>query len=402
MTASQQVVIAGGGIVGTTLALLLAERAHIPAEQILVLEPRPASMSSGDAPFDLRVSAIAPGNRALLQELGVWERLQLKRVASYERMVVWHEAIPPDSPDVMRFDAAELGEPDMGSIVENRNLQAALLAACAARGILISGTSLTNLRREGDVSQLQCGDRAVSTELLVGADGAASAVRKLLGIADKSQDYGQQGIVANVRSERPHRYTAWQRFLSTGPLALLPLANGECSIVWSAVRERATALLALSAEEFNAELTVASAAVLGQLELTSERAAFPLQRLAASDYIASGAVLVGDAAHVVHPLAGQGVNLGLQDAVCLAECLAARPYKESLGAAAALRRYQRERKLANGLMSATIDGLNTLFTGAGPVRSWLGREGMAIAGRSQLARQLFFKQAATGPASLRR
>jgi 2-octaprenylphenol hydroxylase len=210
------------------------------------------------------------------------------------------------------------------------------------------------------------------------------------------QDYGQRAIVAGVRSERPHRHTAWQRFLATGPLALLPLPGNLVSIVWSATEPRAADLLAMTPAQFNAELTSASAGVLGELQLAGERAAFPLRRLAARRYVRPRVALVGDAAHVIHPLAGQGVNQGLEDVVSLAAHLAARPPRESPGALAALLRYQRERRTGNALAGGLVDGLDRLFTRpAGPV-SVVARAGMAMVARSSLARRALVRRAAAG------
>jgi ubiquinone biosynthesis UbiH/UbiF/VisC/COQ6 family hydroxylase len=218
----------------------------------------------------------------------------------------------------------------------------------------------------------------------------------MLEISASKLPYGQRAIVAAVRTARPHERTAWQRFLATGPLALLPLPGDMVSIVWSATEERAAQLLALPAEQFNAELTAASANVLGALTLASERAAFPLQRLSVSRYVRPRIALVGDAAHVIHPLAGQGVNQGLEDAVALARSLADRPPRESVGALAALLRYQRERRTGNALVGGVVDGLDRLFTRPPGIASWVAREGLALVARSPLARRLLVRQAAAG------
>jgi ubiquinone biosynthesis UbiH/UbiF/VisC/COQ6 family hydroxylase len=260
----------------------------------------------------------------------------------------------------------------------------------------VLGESLRALQVDADAATLDLGGTQVVAELVVGADGAASSVRELLHMPAEYRDYGQRAIVATVRGERPHQHTAWQRFISTGPLALLTLPGNECSIVWSAVNDRADALLALSPAEFEAELTAASAGVLGRLQLTSNRAAFPLRRLAAQDYVRPRAVLVGDAAHVIHPLAGQGVNQGLEDVVALAAALAQRPARESVGAQMALQRYARERRTGNALAAATVDALDLLFTDSTALRSWAAREGMALVGRSALARRFLVRRAATG------
>jgi ubiquinone biosynthesis UbiH/UbiF/VisC/COQ6 family hydroxylase len=388
------VVIVGGALAGSTLALLLAQRARIDAQKIAVIEPLPATAPAPGSPFELRVSAISPGNRAMLADIGVWQHLDASRIANYERMLVWHESVPPDSPDVLRFDAAEAGEPDLGSIVENSALQAALLQRCADQGIRFLRDSLRALHVDADAATLELDGAQVVAELVVGADGAASTVRSLLGMQADSREYGQQAIVATVRGERSHGHAAWQRFLSTGPLALLPLPGDACSIVWSAVNARADALLALEPQEFAAALTDASARVLGELQLTSRRAAFALRRLAARQYVQERVALIGDAAHVIHPLAGQGVNQGLEDAVVLADALATRPARESPGALAALLRFQRERRAGNALVGATVDSLDLLFTGAGQLRSWAAGSGMGLVAQSSAARRFLVRQAA--------
>lgn len=390
------VAIVGGGMVGATLALLLVEQARISPQRIAVLEPGPATAPAQGSPIGLRVSAIAPLNRERLTRLGVWQRLDPLRIATIERMAVWHESVPPDSPDVLRFDAAESGAAELGAMVENAALQAALLAECGQRGIALRRDRLQALTVDAAGAHLQLDHGSLRAELVVGADGAASAVRGLLQLPAATREYGQRAIVATVRPTRLHLGTAFQRFLSTGPLALLPLPGGQCSIVWSATDERAGELLALSPADFGAALTAASAGVLGAIELTGERAAFPLRRLAADRYVAPRVALVGDAAHVIHPLAGQGVNQGLEDAAVLAAQLAQRPSRESVGALAALRRYERERRAGNALVGGLVDGLDRLFTGAGPVGSWAAREGMALVAHSGLARRLLVRQAAAG------
>jgi 2-octaprenyl-3-methyl-6-methoxy-1,4-benzoquinol hydroxylase len=389
-----QVAIVGGGLVGATLALLLVQRARLDPSAVLLIESEPPLPRPASSAYELRVSAIAPGNRRLLNELGVWPRMDLQRVAPYERMVVWQESTPPDSPDVLRFDAGELGEPDLGSIVENINLQTALLQQCEAAGIAVRQASVTALSCDESAARVTLGNDSVEAQLVVGADGASSAVRRMVGITGSQHDYSQRGIVATIDTSAGHQHTAWQRFLHTGPLALLPLASGQVSIVWSAQNATADALLAMPADQFNNALTEASAGVLGMLRLASARAAFPLRRFTARRFASPRCVLVGDAAHVIHPLAGQGVNEGLQDALALTDEIAARPARESVGAARALQRYARARRSGNAVTAAMVDALDRLFTGSGPLTAGFARSGMALVARSRLAQRLFFTRAA--------
>lgn len=402
MSDRHAVAIVGGGIVGAALALMLKRTARIAPEQILLLEREPPRPPRPTDPFDLRVSAVSPANRAALIELGVWQHIDATRIADYERMVIWQQATPPDSPDVLRFDAAELGVPDLGSIVENRALQAALLHRCLEEGVQLRREQVERIAFGPDVVTLEIGSSTLTAELLVGADGASSRVRAAAGIATRRHDYGQQAIVATVRGERGHANTAWQRFLITGPLALLPLPGGDCSIVWSVTDARAAELMACTPQQFSAALTDASAGVLGHMELQSERAGFPLRRLNAHRYVAERCALVGDAAHVIHPLAGQGVNQGLQDAAALAAALATRPARESVGARRALLRYERERRSGNAVMGTMVDGLDSLFTQGGDLRAWAAREGMALVNRSAIAKRFFFRRAAAGRSLPRR
>jgi 2-polyprenylphenol 6-hydroxylase len=234
----------------------------------------------------------------------------------------------------------------------------------------------------------------VSARLIVGADGARSTVRSALGLTAEVASYRQSAIVANVATERPHQCTAWQRFLGRGTLALLPLAGGSSSIVWSADAEVASALLDASPEEFATELARQSEGVLGAAQLLTERSSFPLQRLAAHRYTAHRAALIGDAAHVVHPLAGQGVNLGLLDAATLAQVIGgASAQGEDPGAERALRRYERWRKSETQLMALAIDAFDRFLAhGSGPL-SLLAQRGLAWVDRSPQIKRVFIARA---------
>jgi 2-polyprenylphenol 6-hydroxylase len=406
MNAHVDLAVVGGGLVGATLAALAALDARIAPERIALIEPEsPVAPAAGEI-IDLRVSAFSPAGIALLEHVGAWPLLDASRLGNCDRMVVWPEHLAHDSPDALVFDAAELGEPRLAVIAENRAVQAALLSRCAALGIRLVHGRVTQLRFDGQRAQMEAGGDWLTAELVAGADGAHSAVREAAGIESREQPYGQQAIVAMVRAARPRAATAFQRFLSTGPLALLPLADGQYSIVWSAREARARELLALEESQFGAALTAASAGVVGELRLSGPRAAFPLRRLAAQRYLAPNCVLLGDAAHVIHPLAGQGVNQGLLDVQALVVALSARPHGESVAALAALRRYERERRAGNALVGGMVDLLDRIFIGpaAGPagLAARLAGTGMGLVNRSLLARRLFFRRAAAGRSSPRK
>jgi ubiquinone biosynthesis UbiH/UbiF/VisC/COQ6 family hydroxylase len=211
-------------------------------------------------------------------------------------MCVWHASVSAASADALRFDAADVGEPNLGYIVESRLLQAALLDAFAAGGGVVDSAQLIELHIEDKSVQVETSRGTVQARLVIGADGARSAVRNAVGLTAESADYQETAIVANVATERPHESTAWQRFMHDGTLAFLPLADGSSSIVWSADNEKAVALLAQSPEAFAEELNRASDLALGATRLLTDRSSFPLQRLAAHRYVAYRCALIGDAA----------------------------------------------------------------------------------------------------------
>jgi 2-octaprenylphenol hydroxylase len=302
----------------------------------------------------------------------------------------------------VEFDRSEVGAPALGDIVENRAIVAALLPLIEAAGDItaLSPASLeTCVRIEDERLQLTLADGdVVETKLLVAADGALSAVRSLMGFQTREWDYGHRGLVATVEFANSHQSTAWQRFMPTGPLALLPL-NGPpgrhfCSIVWSMDEHLVDDLLALDDAAFCLELERASERRLGAVLGCSSRAAFPLRQRHAVDYVQPGVALIGDAAHTIHPLAGQGINLGLQDVAVLAEeILAGVATGASPGQIELLRRYQRRRKGENLLMMAAMDGLKRLFEqDALPVR-WLRNAGMRGVNRMSPLKQQLMRHA---------
>jgi 2-octaprenylphenol hydroxylase len=351
--------VVGAGLVGAAFAAAAARAGF----RVALLEAQAPRAPDPTADLDLRVSALSRASERLLRGLGAWDSVGPARCSSYQRMVVW-DAVDEGATSEVAFDAADLGEPDLGHIVENRALQHALWQAAAAAGVA--------LRAPAVVTGLQVADRhatltladgnRVSASLVVAADGAGSPLRTLAGLGVDTQDYDQHAVVAHLRSVVPHQRTAWQRFQPGGPLALLPLADGRVSIVWSTTPEHAAELLSLDDAAFGAAVTDGSGARLGALSAASPRARFPLRRQHAAHYAGDRVVLIGDAAHVVHPLAGQGVNLGFQDAVALLATLEhARESDDDPGETATLRRYERERRGANAAMIELMDGFKRLF-----------------------------------------
>ena len=394
MNADFDVVVAGGGPVGATLAALLVRHGGLEPARVALLEPElPPAPAPGAEP-DLRVSAISRASERILGAAGAWERLDGGRLCAYERMRVWHESTRPDGADVLVFDAADVGEPNLGTIIENRQLQAAAVAGFLGRGGLHLQSALKSFDVTAAAVTLELDGARLRTRLLVGADGARSSVRAGLGLEARWRAYGQQAIAATVATGEPHAATAWQRFLGTGPLALLPLFDGTSSIVWSVSDAVAEELLRLDPEDFARRLDAASDRVLGATRLASQRLAFPLRSLAARDYVRPRCALVGDAAHVVHPLAGQGMNLGLLDAAALCEAVAAAAaQREDPGALRILRGYEQARRTHNLAIDAAMSLFNTCFSQPEGMRGWLA--GLALGGvnRSAYARRLFMEQA---------
>ena len=388
------IVVVGAGVIGAVAATLLIRNEVSQSGRVAVVAARLPTPSPPLADWDLRVFALSRASERLLRLCGIWERLPTDRVCAYERMCVWDESGSPGSIGSLSFDCAEVGEANLGSIVEGRALQIECLQAARAAGaVLIEGSVATITCTKANAVMRLSDGRELRSSLILGADGVESRTRELLGIESAGHSYHQDALVAHVRTEKPHQYTAWQRFLRTGPLAFLPLSDGRSSIVWSADKLEAARLAALGTQQFGAELSQASAAVLGRCELATPIARFPLRLQYASQYVRPRVALLGDAAHVVHPLAGQGLNLGLLDCAALAEILGDAAAADSLGDLTLLRRYERWRKSENLLAATATDSLERLFSSGNAALSSLRRAGLSAVGRLPMLKREFARRA---------
>ena len=381
------VVIVGAGVVGATCALALAKLGL----DVVLVEGREPPRWSAESP-DLRVYAFAPDNAALLQECGVWDAVLAARAPAYRRMRVWDGAGGGE----LAFDADALGREQLGWIIENNLLVDRLWAALPAAGVhLHCPASVESMEQdeEGVRVRLDNGSR-VDARLAIAADGADSSLRELAGLQVSAHDYAQRGVVAFVETDASNEATAWQRFLPTGPLAFLPFVDGRSSIVWTLPDSEAQRVLALDDDAFNSELTNAFAARLGEVRVVSKRAAFPLRRQLAESYLAGKVLLMGDAAHVVHPLAGQGVNLGLRDVARLRDLIVdAQSRRADWTSSHRLARWARECRSANAAAAYTFDGINRVFSNDEMHATLLRGKLLGVAGKLPGLTNLFWKRA---------
>jgi 2-octaprenyl-3-methyl-6-methoxy-1,4-benzoquinol hydroxylase/2-octaprenylphenol hydroxylase len=365
------IAVVGGGMVGAAAALALSRAGFATA----LLEARaPAAWQSQDE-VDLRVVGLAPSSIKLLDELGVWTSIREALACAYTHMHVWDAG----NGAAIDFDAADEGRDLLGCIVENNLVQWQLWQALDAAGVQrLCPVAVRDYEARADRVTLELADgETMAVRLLVAADGGNSPLRERAGIATSGRDYAQRAVVAHVATERPHAQTCWQRFLPSGPLALLPLADGRSSLVWSLPESEARRVLALDDETFMKELGVASDFRLGRILATTRRAAFPLRLQLALSYQAERFVLLGDAAHVVHPLAGQGVNLGLRDVAQLRDVLvAARDAGRDFAAPTALQRYARRRRSADTLDAYGFDALARVY--AWQAAPWVAARGLGV------------------------
>ena len=400
------IAIVGAGIAGSALACALSntDLRVVVVEGGSFPDAAPACDCVIDG-FDSRASALTLASKSLFEQLGVWENILLRRAEAFSDMFVWDG----EGTGEIAFSASEISEPALGYIVENRVIVYSLLESLrmSTNVKMLDKLQVKALNNVPDDSRFNHSlllgqesgeDMEIKAELIVGADGANSFIRQACQFQTREWDYGHHAIVCTIQTEKPHQHTAWQRFMHTGPVALLPFTAGEnanfCSIVWSAEDEKAERIMALDDESFTKALTQETEARLGNVLAASKRYSFPLRQRHSIEYVKEGVALIADAAHTIHPLAGQGINLGLQDVRVLAEeLLKAKESGQCLGDMRVLSRYQRRRKGDNLMMMSIMEGFKRLFAQQSLTVRWLRNRGMLGLGRFELLKRQIMKQA---------
>lgn len=393
------VIIVGAGIAGSALAVALQEtRYRIALIEVQGLKTDWPEHKDSVADFDPRVSALTVASEKFFRSLGVWDLIEGQRLCAYQHMHVWDG----DGTAAIDFDAADINADCLGHIVENRLTVTALHQRIRQRGTVqvFAGSKVSELFEQDDLRGITLEDgQQLVAPLLVAADGAQSFIRSQAGFELREWQYGHSAIVTTVKMSEAHQATAWQRFTPEGPIAFLPLPTSDgqqhtCSIVWSALSQYADNLMTLNDEEFTEQLQRAFESRLGKVEAVGPRFSFPLTQRHAKEYIKPGIALVADAAHTIHPLAGQGINIGLKDVAALAAELQRAEQRDiELSHPSVLKRYQRQRKGDNLAMMAGMEGFKRLFAETAlPVR-WLRNTGMRWANRAQPVKNLLVRQA---------
>lgn len=370
------VIIVGGGLVGAAFARALKDSAL----KLALVEGRPIA-PPGPPGQDARVYAVSPGNIAQLNQLGIWPRLGADRQTPIQAMQVFGDAGAE-----IQFDSLEMGRPELGAIAENQALLTACWQELAGQGNLsqFCPAQCADLAVEDHQAKMTLADgRVLTARLVVGADGAQSWVRNNGGFSATMLGYAQQAVVANFVIEKPHRQVAYQWFRQPDILAWLPLPGRRMSMVWSLPEARAPGLMALDAAAFAEEVARAGQYRLGRLELLTRPLAFPLRLMHMAQFVQPRLALIGDAAHNVHPLAGQGVNLGFQDAWALAEVLGSDAAARDCGDYYLLRRFERARKSDILAMELVTDGLQRLFAADLPLLRLLRNQGLDLTDRQR-------------------
>lgn len=390
------IVIVGAGMVGSTLALALKDSGL----SIVVLESNATTYKefTAETPFEPRVSAISIASQRVLQHVNAWNGVLARRLSPYSQMYVWDGS----GTGHIDFDAASVHQPILGHIIENRVIQDALLEQLEEANetiTLLPEVDLESLERTAEGWNIVLKDcLQIKAKLVVGADGARSKVRQLADVQTREWDYFHQAVVTSVRCEKPHQKTAWQRFTDEGPLAFLPLSlEGDehwCSIVWSLPPTTAEQVMALDDEAFCKKLSETFEYKLGKVEHADPRMCIPLRQRHAKRYIQQGLAVIGDAAHVIHPLAGQGVNLGFMDAAALAETLLeAVAQTEDISSVKVLGRFERNRMPHNLGMMAAMETFERLFQADPLPLRWLRNTGLKVVNQLPEAKALFIRRA---------
>ena len=391
MTQDFDIVIAGGGLNGPTLALALAQAGL----RVAVVDPQPARARAG-AGFDGRAYSLAIASVRVLRALGLWDRLAPDARPIYQIKASQGQPGEGAGHFFLHFDSAELGEGPVGHMLEDRFLHAALVDAMAGAVTTLPGLSVTGQEiGPANVTAILSDGRRLTARLLVGADGRGSGVATRAGIKRQGWDYGQTALVAAIDHALPHDGIAHQYFMATGPLAILPLPGNRSNIVWSETAANAAAIAALDDDDFLTVLRPRFGDFLGALSLAGPRFSYPLSLSLARDYAAPRVALVGDAAHGVHPIAGQGLNLGLRDVAALAEVLVdAARRGEDIGSPLVLERYQAWRRPDATTLALGMDGVNRLFATDNPAVAGLRGAGMGVVDALPGLRRGFMRQAA--------
>lgn len=385
------IIIVGAGMVGATLACGLAEEAE--QLNIAIIDANKPNFDWDKDCYDMRVSAITRASQMLLKDVGAWQYIVEQRISPYQDMFVWDAGGQGE----LHFDSADMGEADLGHIIENRVIVKALHKRIKElpQIELLCPVKLEKIEFQQEKSVLTLEDKAkLSANLVVAADGARSWVRQQADIAVKGWDFDQAALVTTVKTEKYHQDTAWQRFLNTGPLAFLPLTEGFSSIVWSTSPSEAKRLTGISEDKFAVELEHAFESKLGKVTSVANRAVFPLRLFETLNYVKPRLALVGDAAHTIHPLAGQGVNLGLADVASLIDVVSeALNSKKDIGDLKVLRRYERWRRADNRSMLVAMDGLKRLFGSELSIVKELRNVGLKITNQLTPLKNIIMQQA---------
>ena len=390
-------IVVGGGMVGAATALGLGQQGM----RVLLLEKQSIDLTwQEDPPYQMRVSALTRASEKIIKNLGAWQGIENRRYHAFLAMRVWDELTPGE----VLFSAHEMNEPNLGYTVENNVIQAALweqVNACINIQVLLD-SMIESLSFENNQAWLSLEDVGLlKTELVIGADGAFSKIRQLANIGLDTHDYEQCAVVGCVKTELSHEDTCWQRYTKDGPFAFLSMGNNISSIAWYLPTDKMQWALSLSDEAFAKEISKASDYRLGQVLEVAERGAFPLIRRHAEHYVKPNLALVGDAAHTIHPQAGQGVNLGLLDAAALVETiLNAKQANKAWGSFSVLRKYERWRRGDNALVQRSMEGFDWLFKQDASLKALIRKPLLPLANKLTFVKNWLMGQALNGREAL--